>query len=197
MHDDPMQELEQALAGLDAAPPPTLARNTLLAAGVSDEAALTESPIGPLWVAWNTRGVTGVSPVSETATFEEFAAIHRREVHATERLPEHLAAQLAASLNTGVTDVPIDLSGLGRFQQLVLGVCARIPVGEVRTYHWIASEIGKPGASRAVGTALSKNPIPLLIPCHRVVRSDGTVGQYAFGAETKHNLLVREGALLA
>lgn len=197
MHDDTMLELEIALARLDSAPPPTLARNTTLAAGASDEVAITNGPIGPLWVAWSTRGVTGVSPVSETATFEEFAAMHRREVHAAERLPEHLAAKVAASLATGVTKVPVDLSGIGSFQQVVLGVCARIPVGEVRTYHWIASEIGKPGASRAVGTALSRNPIPLLIPCHRVVRSDGTVGQYAFGSETKHNLLVREGALLA
>jgi O-6-methylguanine DNA methyltransferase len=90
----------------------------------------------------------------------------------------------------------VDLSGVGVFQKQVLAACASIPKGEVRPYGWIASEIGNPGSVRAVGTALGRNPIPLVIPCHRVVRSDGAVGNYAFGAERKHDLLVREGALL-
>jgi O-6-methylguanine DNA methyltransferase len=69
-----------------------------------------------------------------------------------------------------------------------------VPAGEVRTYTWIAREIGRPAAVRAVGSALGRNPVPLLIPCHRVVRSDGTVSDYIFGAPVKRALLRREGA---
>jgi O-6-methylguanine DNA methyltransferase len=68
-----------------------------------------------------------------------------------------------------------------------------IPAGQVRPYGWIASEIGRPKAVRAVGTALGRNPVPLLIPCHRVVRTDGRVGDYAFGPPAKRALLAAEG----
>jgi O-6-methylguanine DNA methyltransferase len=64
----------------------------------------------------------------------------------------------------------------------------------MRPYGWIAREIGRAGAVRAVGSALSKNPVPVLIPCHRVGRSDGTVGEYAFGEQMKRALLRAEGA---
>ena len=197
MHDDTLRELEQELARLGSTPPPMLLRNTVVAVGAADEVATIDSPIGSVWIAWNTRGVTAVSPVFATATFDDFAAIHRRTVYASNTLPSELAGGVTESLDTGVTAVPIDLSGIGDFQRQVLAACASIPVGQVRPYGWIASEIGNPGSVRAVGTALGKNPIPLLIPCHRVVRSDGSVGNYAFGAEIKHDLLVREGALLA
>jgi O-6-methylguanine DNA methyltransferase len=77
----------------------------------------------------------------------------------------------------------------------VLMKALEIPTGEVRPYSWIAKEIGHPGAVRAAGTALAKNPVPLLIPCHRVVRSDGQIGQYSLGgARNKRTLLELEGA---
>ena len=72
-----------------------------------------------------------------------------------------------------------------------------IPHGEVRPYAWVAREIGQPGAVRAVGTALGRNPIPLLIPCHRVVRSDGAIGDYALGRQAKETMLAAEGVDLA
>jgi O-6-methylguanine DNA methyltransferase len=76
----------------------------------------------------------------------------------------------------------------------VLMKALEIPRGEVRTYGWIAREIGRPKAVRAVGTALAKNPIPLFIPCHRVVRSDGSIGQYGCGGPVnKRRLLLHEG----
>ncbi|MEO5917984.1 MAG: methylated-DNA--[protein]-cysteine S-methyltransferase, partial [Candidatus Limnocylindrales bacterium] len=66
--------------------------------------------------------------------------------------------------------------------------------GEVRSYGWIAAEIGRPRAVRAVGTALSRNPVPLVVPCHRVVRSDGTIGQYSLGGpDAKRAVLASEG----
>ena len=67
-----------------------------------------------------------------------------------------------------------------------------IPTGEVRPYSWIAKEIGHPGAVRAAGTALAKNPVPLLIPCHRVVRSDGHLGQYSLGGARNKRTLLRD-----
>ncbi len=64
------------------------------------------------------------------------------------------------------------------FQWKVLKAVLEIPLGETRSYQWVARRIGRPGAVRAVGTALSKNPYPLIIPCHRVIHSDGTLGKY-------------------
>lgn len=83
------------------------------------------------------------------------------------------------------------------FYQKVWRACAEIPKGEVRTYGWVAQRIGKPGAARAVGTALSKNPFAPAIPCHRVVRSDGQLGGYSApgGSKAKKERLIREGAL--
>jgi len=85
--------------------------------------------------------------------------------------------------------VPWDPAVLGEFQQAVLGITARIPFGEVRSYGWIAKAVGDPGAARAVGTALATNPVPLIIPCHRVVKSDGTLGGYSFPGVKKEWLL--------
>lgn len=65
------------------------------------------------------------------------------------------------------------------FQWKVLKAVMAIPLGETRTYAWVAKKIGRPGAARAVGTALRKNPFPLIIPCHRVVKSNGEIGKYA------------------
>ena len=88
-----------------------------------------------------------------------------------------------------------EISKYPAFQQKVWLACASIPKGEVRTYGWIAQKIGKPGASRAVGTALGKNPFAPVIPCHRVVRSDGSLGGYSGegGLKTKASLLKKEG----
>src|SRR5678816_1686056 len=69
----------------------------------------------------------------------------------------------------------LDLRGVSEFERAVLMKALEIPRGEVRPYGWIAREIGRPGAVRATGSVLAKNPVPLLIPCHRVVRSDGTI----------------------
>jgi methylated-DNA-[protein]-cysteine S-methyltransferase len=85
--------------------------------------------------------------------------------------------------------------GLTPFMRAVYHVVAVIPKGSVMTYAQVARAIGKPLAVRAVGTALNRNPLAPDVPCHRVVRSDGTVGGFASGTEKKKALLVREGAL--
>jgi O-6-methylguanine DNA methyltransferase len=83
---------------------------------------------------------------------------------------------------------------LTHFEKKVYTVIKKIPFGEVRTYAWVAKKIRKPGASRAVGNALNKNPFPIVVPCHRVVRSDGSIGKYAFGHDFKRKLLEIENA---
>ena len=87
---------------------------------------------------------------------------------------------------------PVDLRRLPPFARAVLRAVIRIPYGEVRSYRWLAQRWGKPKASRAVGNALARNPIPILIPCHRVVRSDGSLGGYALGLSWKKKLLELE-----
>jgi O-6-methylguanine DNA methyltransferase len=86
-----------------------------------------------------------------------------------------------------------DLSACSPFQRAVLAKTAEIPRGEVRSYGWVAREIGQDAAVRAVGTALGRNPVPVLIPCHRVVRSDGRIGNYGLGPSVKVRLLTTEG----
>ena len=87
------------------------------------------------------------------------------------------------------------LTGLTDFQLRVLEETLKIPFGKVRTYSWIASRVGSPDAMRAVGSALRKNPYPLLIPCHRVVRAEGDIGRYARGKAVKKKLLEFEKRL--
>lgn len=75
------------------------------------------------------------------------------------------------------------------FAKKVYKAVSRIPLGEVRTYKWVAEKAGRPGAYRAVGTILKNNPFPLIIPCHRVVKSDKNLGGYVFGIKLKESLL--------
>ncbi len=85
--------------------------------------------------------------------------------------------------------VPVDLSVVAPFQRSVLDATATIPFGEVRSYRWIAERIGSAKAVRAVGTALRTNPVSIVVPCHRVLRTDGSLGGYALGLELKTRLL--------
>ena len=89
--------------------------------------------------------------------------------------------------------IRFDLRATTPFGRAVLDAALRIPRGEIRPYGWIAREIGHPAAVRAVGSALGHNPVPLLIPCHRVVRSDGRIGDYAWGSAVKRAVLATEG----
>jgi len=86
--------------------------------------------------------------------------------------------------------------GLSNFQIKVLTIAAAIPKGETRTYKWVAKLSGRPKACRAVGNALNKNPFPVIIPCHRVIRSNGAIGGYKLGTKKKIRALRSDGALL-
>lgn len=93
-------------------------------------------------------------------------------------------------------DVEFDLSELSEFDRKVLMATARIPAGRVKTYTEVAREAGNPRASRAAGNALHKNPVAIVVPCHRVLRTDGSLGGYGGGLPIKEWLLRHEGALL-
>ncbi len=83
---------------------------------------------------------------------------------------------------------------LTHFEKKVYTVVKKIPFGKTRTYAWVAEKTGCPAASRAVGNALNKNPFPIIVPCHRVVHSDGSLGGYALGKDLKKKLLEIEHA---
>jgi methylated-DNA-[protein]-cysteine S-methyltransferase len=93
-------------------------------------------------------------------------------------------------------DLPLDWSSIKPFQRAVLKAASHIPFGETRSYGWIAQKIGKPRAARAVGQALGANPIPIILPCHRVIASSGKLGGYGGGLPMKVMLLKLEGATL-
>lgn len=191
-----MSNVEHQLAELIEQTPGDLERSTVVRAGAGDLVSIVDSRFGPLWVAWSRIGITGLTPAFASPTVESFIDHHRRVSYEASSLPSSLESEIGVALESGVQEgLTFDLRGLSDFQQSVLETCATIPAGSVRPYGWVAGELEKPGATRAVGTALAKNPIPLLIPCHRVVKSDGSIGNYAFGPEMKRELLISEGAI--
>jgi O-6-methylguanine DNA methyltransferase len=154
-----------------------------------------DSPLGMVYVAAGPEGIRFLAPA---ASEEEFARRYRERfgrfvVPAARDRVEGLGEKVAAALAGERTEVPLDLSRTTPFGRRVLETVRGIPRGEVRPYVWVASEAGSPGASRAVGNIMANNPVPLLVPCHRVVRNDGHTGSYAFGASEKVRLLELEG----
>jgi O-6-methylguanine DNA methyltransferase len=187
--------VEVGLRRLGVAAPPRLAPATFLATGVADAYAPIDTPLGRALVTWNERGLSSISWPADPASLErDFPAARGRRVFAAP-LPVALAGAIERRLaGARRARVPLDLRGSTPFEQAVWRKTLEIPRGEVRPYGWVASEIGRPAAVRAVGTALGHNPIPLVIPCHRVVRSDGTIGQYSMGGpESKRRILQAEG----
>ena len=161
----------------------------------ADLFASTPTPLGPALVAWNDHGVVAVSVGADPEPFAAGVATRTgRPVRRAASPPPVIARALAQGDPDGVT---VDLRGLTLFQRQVLGEVASIPRGEVRSYGWIARRIGRPRAVRAVGSAVARNPVPLVVPCHRVVRSGGALGQFGFGTEAKRALLRQEGVAAA
>ncbi|NMO88545.1 methylated-DNA--[protein]-cysteine S-methyltransferase [Actinomycetospora sp. TBRC 11914] len=160
-----------------------------------------DSLLGPVRVA-STRD--GISFLRTTAEFSEddFRAAYRRRVGRPLRPTDAVPDGLEAALHGEATAAPrLDLLGLTDFQRDVLAATRTIPAGETRPYAWVAAEVGRPRAVRAAGTVLATNPVPLLIPCHRVVPSatgaGAGIGRYIFGVSAKQRLLAAEGAAIA
>lgn len=189
------RQLVRELRALGGHAPNGLLADVLRRVGLGDDYFALDTSLGSLLIAYNDVGISAVGRGSDTHAFEQhFRARYTRPIRATPP-PEELA-QLILDRLAGAQDVTLrfDLRGLSAFERAVLEKALEIPRGEVRPYNWIAREIDRPGAVRAVGSALGHNPVPLLIPCHRVVHSDGRIGDYMFGSETKRAVLDAEGA---
>jgi O-6-methylguanine DNA methyltransferase len=196
-HDSGWRELAEGLAGLRAEPPPTLAPAVLERVGLADAYVTVDGPAGPLLVAYNGRGVSATAPAGDEAGFRErFQTRFRRPLRPADQAPATLVAQVERVLDPRRAGHPprYDLRGTSEFERAVLSKAQEIPRGQVRPYAWVAGELGQPAAVRAVGAALGRNPIPVLIPCHRVVGSDGRLTGYAWGVPYKRTLLAAEGA---
>jgi len=158
--------------------------NRRLAAGARRDARDLERLARSLSIDATPRGVARIRPGHHRAGGPP--AVRRMVEQAHAELLEFFAGQRA------FFTVPVDLGGLPSFQGKVLRATARIPFGESRSYGWLANRIGHPRAARAVGTALGRNPVPFIVPCHRVVRDDGSPGGYGLGLPMKRSLLILE-----
>lgn len=169
--------------------PPDATRDALL----DSYAKITDGGV-TIWVAF-TRDATRLL---HRGSFDAFATLHEKRFGRLLRegeLPEALRAQVLDALaGRGVRKPRVALrTGRTTLEREVLETLTKIPRGEVRTYEWVARQVGRPRAVRAVGNVCAANVVPLLIPCHRVVPSCGGLGQYVFGSTTKRELLRREG----
>jgi O-6-methylguanine DNA methyltransferase len=188
----------RTLAEVDA--PETLVSGALARLGLGDGYWTLDTPLGVVYVAYTGAGISAVIQADSPATFERmYRERFGRVVRRVREPPEGLARAVRRRLLGERGQAPhFDLRGVSDFERAVLLKALEIPRGEVRPYAWIAREIGRPKAVRAVGNALAENPIPLLIPCHRVVNSDGRLGRYSMGGpEAKRTVLAAEGVALA
>jgi methylated-DNA-[protein]-cysteine S-methyltransferase len=159
-----------------------------------------DSPLGELLVATTPRGLVRLAYVEEAAesVLEELAErLSPRVLRAPERTDE-VRRQLEEYFahERSQFDTPIDWSLVRGFAADVLRATARVPFGTLTTYRDVASAAGSPRAYRAAGNALGANPIPIVVPCHRVVHAGGGLGGYTGGLDRKRFLLVLEGARL-
>jgi len=177
-------DLARSIKSLAAAPPRSC----------KDTIGDSYEQVDDVWVAFSERGIRMI----HRGSFEDFHAAYTARCGCTLKagtLPDALRKQVRAALHgEGVEKPRVDWTDdLSDLERDVLGTLTRIPRGEVRTYAWVARQVGRPKAVRAVGSVCAKNTVPFVVPCHRVVPSTGGVGQYAFGPALKREMLRREG----
>lgn len=160
-------------------------------APVTTTHTLVESPLGPLTLRADDGVLTGLY-LPEHRRGPVPGALGARDDAGLPAVREQLAAYFAGERTA--FDVPLELRGTA-FQQRVWAALQEIPYGETRTYGQLAAALGAPSASRAVGLANGRNPISIVVPCHRVVGASGSLTGYAGGVERKRALLALEGAL--
>ena len=142
-----------------------------------------DSPLGPLYIEFSGKFLTAVS-------FNKPSDIPFKKAAAPERFKKELVSYFGGTCIAFQQEVKF-LTGTD-FEKKVWNSLREIPFGETRTYKWVAEKAGNPSAVRAVGRALSKNPVPIVIPCHRVIESDGSIGGYSSGVDRKRRLLDME-----
>lgn len=152
---------------------------------------VVESSLGPALVAATDKGLCRISFGEGEAELR--ARFPKAELRCADAALDAMAAAVAALIDDPATvpDLPMDVAGTA-FQQAVWAALRAIPPGETRSYAQLAGEVGRPAAIRAAGSACGDNSLAVLIPCHRILRSDGTLGGYAWGLERKQALLDRE-----
>jgi methylated-DNA-[protein]-cysteine S-methyltransferase len=157
---------------------------------------VVDSPLGPLWVAVGPRGLLNIHYGADPSPLElrRIVRAYGPGVLPDARRVDDVARELDQyfSGKRRAFDVTVDLSPLTAFQRRVLSVTARVPYGELVTYAKVAHSAGNDRAYRAAAGAIGDNPIPIVVPCHRVVASDGTLGGYAGGLDAKRRLLQLE-----
>lgn len=139
-----------------------------------------DSPLGILYLCFDGRVLTGIS----------FEKPRTRAGSAPEQFKRELKAYFAGTLREFAQEA--SPPGGTPFEQRVWQAVREVPYGQTRSYKWLAERVGTPRGSRAVGQALGKNPIPIVIPCHRIVESDGHLGGYSSGKDVKRRLLALE-----
>src|SRR5262249_25068098 len=170
-------------------------RAAALAEGLVDvRYDVTESPVGELFVASTERGLCRISYQLEGQE-EQLARIFGVRVLRTplddvrRELDEYFEGRRREF------DLPLDLR-VAPFHEAVLHELARVPYGRTETYGALAAKVGRPRAARAVGTVMNRNPIPIILPCHRIVGANGSLTGYGGGLHVKRALLELEGAML-
>jgi methylated-DNA-[protein]-cysteine S-methyltransferase len=157
-----------------------------------------DTGLGKFRLASSPRGITAISPATESRA--QFEAAYRKRFGTdavSGDIPESYrkALELAAS-GRSFPPVAVDWSHFTEFQRKVLKELTKVPRGKVQTYSWLARRAGNPKAARAVGNAMARNPVPFIIPCHRIVPESGGVGNYGLGKSMKRKLLLLEGAVM-
>ena len=162
-----------------------------------------KTPWGWMGIAASERGIQSIvlPKSSRRAVQQQFANGPHQNVHGDEaanaKLLQAAQTQLLEFLANRRRDLdfPIDMTHGTSFQRQVWRAILRIPYGRVRSYRWVADRVGRPEYARAVGYALGANPVPIIVPCHRVVTSDGSLGGFTGGLSIKRRLLQLEGTL--
>lgn len=163
---------------------------------------IDKTPLGPVWVAAGPRGLVAVEYNGSEENFRHYLSrVTKGSLQRSAERVAELKDQVLAYLSgrSSRFSVEVDLSGITEFQRRVLEETRKVPRGQVSTYAEIARRIGNPKAVRAVGQALRRNPVPIVVPCHRVIASDGSLGGYGgeLRSQRKMQLLRLEGAMLA
>lgn len=164
--------------------------------------AIFETPIGPCGITWNARGITGLQ-LPEASAAGTRVRLRRRWSGAEESTPppgvQRAIGRVLALLEgkaVDLGDIPLDLEGAPDFHRKIYEVARTIPAGQTMTYGDIAKRLGVPHESREVGQALGRNPVAIIVPCHRVLGADGKMGGFSAngGVTTKRRILEIEGA---
>lgn len=182
---DDVDQLAQAVKALALVPPRSI-RETLRTTDFYDR-------VEEVWVAFSDRTIRMISGHSLDDLHKRYSDRYGRALERAP-VPEPLRKQVIDALHgAGVAKPAVDLTEASELERSVTKALLSIPRGEVRSYSWLAQQVGKPKAVRAVANYVARNILPFVVPCHRVVPAGGGVGNYGYGPKMKRDLLKREG----